>query len=399
MSEIILARRVQNIKPSATLAVAALAGRLKAEGKSIVSLATGEPDFDTPEHIKQAGIKAIEAGFTKYTAADGITELRQAVVDKLKRENHLSYTLPQVMITAGAKDGLFNMAQALLNPGDEVIIPAPYWVSYPDIVLLADAVPVIVTTTFENHYKITPEQLEKAITPKTRLFIMNSPANPSGQVYTPDEMQALGDVLRRHPNVWIASDDIYEAMVWGESQASMFKNILSICGDLHDRTVVLNSASKTYAMTGWRIGYSAGPQKLIAAMASIQSQSISNPVSMAQKAALAALTGDQQPVRDMVAAYQERHTYLYGALSQIPGIRVLPAQGTFYLFPDIRELIKAKNLADDVEFAEKLLTDVGLALVPGTAFGMPGCIRFAFTVNLENLKEAVRRLQQFCMSS
>ncbi len=391
MSQIMLSHRVQTIKPSATLAMAALAGRLKASGKSIVSLATGEPDFDTPDFIKQAGIAAIEAGFTKYTPADGIVELKQAVIDKFKRDNHLEYTLPQVMISAGAKDCLFNLAQALLNKGDEVIIPAPYWVSYPDIVLLAEGIPVIVPTTFESHYKITPEQLEKAITPKTKLFIINSPSNPSGKSYSADELKGFADVLLKYPHVLIATDDIYEAILWNGE----FFNILNVCPELYERTIVLNSVSKTYAMTGWRIGYAAGPAPLISAMTSIQSQSISNPTSMAQKAAVAALKGDQSCIQTMVIAYKERYEYLYAALKVLPGVRVCPADGTFYLFLDISEAIKTKGLSNDVEFTEKLLADAGLALVPGSAFGIEGAVRLSFAVSLETLADAVQRFKSF----
>lgn len=395
MTNIILSHRVQSIKPSATLAMAALAGRLKAEGKSIVSLATGEPDFDTPDFIKQAGIAAIESGFTKYTPADGIVELKQAVIDKYKRENHLTYTLPQVMISAGAKDCLFNLAQALLNPGDEVIIPAPYWVSYPDITLLAEGIPVIISTSFEANYKITAEQLEKAITPKTRLFIINSPSNPSGKAYTPEELLALAKVLLKYPDVLIATDDIYEAILWSQE---CFQNILSVCPELYERTIVLNSASKTYAMTGWRIGYALGPVPLIKAMTNIQSQSISNPTSMAQKAAVAALNGSQQPVFDMVKAYQTRHEYLYHEFKNIPGVRVSPADGTFYLFLDIQEIIRAKGLANDIAFTEKLLADVGLALVAGSAFGVEGAVRLSFAASMETLTEAVLRFKKFCQT-
>jgi aspartate aminotransferase len=395
MTNIILSHRVQSIKPSATLAMAALAGRLKAEGKSIVSLATGEPDFDTPDFIKQAGIAAIESGFTKYTPADGIVELKQAVIDKYKRENHLTYTLPQVMISAGAKDCLFNLAQALLNPGDEVIIPAPYWVSYPDITLLAEGIPVIISTSFEANYKITAEQLEKAITPKTRLFIINSPSNPSGKAYTPEELLALAKVLLKYPDVLIATDDIYEAILWSQE---CFQNILSVCPELYERTIVLNSASKTYAMTGWRIGYALGPVPLIKAMTNIQSQSISNPTSMAQKAAVVALNGSQQPVLDMVQAYQTRHEYLYHEFKNIPGVRVSPADGTFYLFLDIQEIINAKGLVNDIAFTEKLLADVGLALVAGSAFGVEGAVRLSFAASMETLKEAVLRFKKFCQT-
>lgn len=391
MAEITLSRRVQTIKPSPVLSTAALAAQLKAAGKSIVSLAIGEPDFDTPLYIKKAGMEAIEQGCTKYTATDGTVELKQAVIDKFKNENQLTYSLAEVMVSVGAKDCLFNLTQALLNPGDEVIIPAPYWVSYPDIVLLAEAVPVTVLGTFFDDYKLTPEKLEKAITPKTRLLILNSPSNPTGKAYSAEELKALGDVLARHPQVFIVSDDIYESILWEKE----FKNILNVCHELTDRTIIVNSVSKTYAMTGWRIGYAAGPAKLIAAMSNIQSQSISSPPSMAQKAALTALRGDKTSVQEMVMAYKERHAYLYEALKNLPGVRVSPADGTFYLFLDIQEAIQNKGLSDDIEFAEKLLEEVGLALIPGTAFGAKGHIRLSFAASLATLKEAVERFIRF----
>jgi aspartate aminotransferase len=391
MSEITLSRRVQTIKPSPVLSTAALAGQLKAAGKSIVSLAIGEPDFDTPLHIKKAGIEAIEQGFTKYTPTDGIVDLKQAVIDKFKNENQLSYSLAEVTVSVGAKDCLFNLTQALLNPGDEVIIPAPYWVSYPDIVLLAEAVPVTVPGTFDDDYKLTPEKLEKAITPKTRLLIINSPSNPTGKAYSGEELKALGEVLARHPQVFVVSDDIYESILWGKE----FKNILNVCPELRERTIVVNSVSKTYAMTGWRIGYAAGPATLITAMNNIQSQSISSPPSMAQKAALSALRGDKASVQEMVIAYKERHAYLYEALKNLPGVRVSPADGTFYLFLDIQEAIRHKGLSNDIEFAAKLLEEVGLALIPGTAFGAPGHIRLSFAASLATLEEAVNRFTRF----
>lgn len=389
--EIILSQRVQKIKPSPVLATGALAARLKAAGRSIVSLAIGEPDFDTPEYIKQAGIEAIEKGFTKYTPTDGIVELKQAVIDKFKNENQLDYSLSQVMVSVGAKDCLFNLTQALLNPGDEVIIPAPYWVSYPDIVLLAEGVPVTVPSSFEDDYKLTPEKLEKAITPRTRLLIINSPSNPTGKAYTAAELKALGDVLSRHPRVFIVSDDIYESILWNGE----FKNILNVCPALVGRTVIVNSVSKTYAMTGWRIGYAAGPAKLIEAMTNIQSQSISSPMAMAQKASITALKGDKIAVQEMVMAYKERHAYLYEALKKLPGLRVSPADGTFYLFVNIEKAIRHKGCSNDVEFVEKLLEEEGLALIPGTAFGLEGHVRFSFAVSLVILSDAVERLKKF----
>ena len=284
---ITLAHRLQQVKPSPTLSVAAKAAELRAQGLDIIGLGTGEPDFDTPQHIKDAAIAAINAGFTKYTAVEGIPELRKAIIEKFARDNSLTYELNQILVSCGGKQSIYNLCQALLNKGDEVIIPAPYWVSYPDIVLLAEAIPVIIPSTAATRFKITAEQLEQAITPKTKLFFINSPSNPSGVAYTAAELLALGEVLKRHPHVLIAIDDMYEHILW----AHPFVNILNVCPELYARTIVLNGVSKAYAMTGWRIGYAAGPAALISAMKTIQSQSTSNPCSIGQKAAVAALSG------------------------------------------------------------------------------------------------------------
>jgi aspartate aminotransferase len=386
-----LANRVQHVKPSATIAVAAKARALRAAGRDIISLSIGEPDFDTPDHIKQAAIDAIHAGFTKYTPVDGIPDLKNAIITKFKRENALDYELNQIIVSVGAKQGIFNLCQALLSTGDEVIIPAPYWVSYPDIVRLANATPVILNTTTEMRYKITPEQLEQAITPKTKLFFLNSPSNPSGVAYTHAELQALGEVLLKHPDVFILTDDIYEHILWSGS----FVNILNACPRLYDRTVVLNGVSKAYAMTGWRIGYAGGPASLIATMKIIQSQSTSGPCSISQKAAVAALDSDQSIVTTMVKAFHERHDYVFKRLSALPEIQVTPADGTFYLFPNVQVSIDRLGLADDVTFAEALLDKTGLALVPGTAFGTPGCVRLSYATDLDTLHDAMDRLQDF----
>ena len=323
-----LSDRVQRIKPSPTLAITAQAAELRAAGKDIIGLGAGEPDFDTPEHIKKAAEKAINDGFTKYTAVDGTASLKQAIIDKLSRDNQLNYTANQVLVSCGGKQSFFNLCQALLNEGDEVIIPAPYWVSYPDMVLLADGKPVIVEADIKQNFKITPEQLDAAITDKTRLVVINSPSNPSGIAYSKQELAALGQVLLKHPHVLVATDDMYEHILWTEES---FSNIVMACPELYDRTIVLNGVSKAYSMTGWRIGYAAGPEKLIKAMKKVQSQSTSNPTSISQVAAEAALNGDQSCVETMLAAFKERSEYVYKRLNAIEGITCLPSDGTFYV--------------------------------------------------------------------
>lgn len=391
MTTISLSERVQRIKPSPTLAVTTKAAELKAQGSDIVSLGAGEPDFDTPEHIKNAAIKAIQNGFTKYTAVDGTPGLKKAICQKFERDNQLKYEPNQILVSCGGKQSFFNLALALINDGDEVIIPAPYWVSYPDMVLIAGGKPVIINGTFEQHYKITPEQLEKAITPKTRLFVINSPSNPTGVAYSESELKALAAVLLKHPNVLIATDDMYEHILW---QHLPFKNILNVCPELYDRTIVLNGVSKAYSMTGWRIGYAAGPKNLINAMKNVQSQSTSNPTSISQVAAQAALEGSQDCVKEMNAAFKKRHDYVFGRLEKMPFVKCIPADGTFYIFPNVQPAIEKMGLKDDTEFAEHLLQHVGLAIVPGSAFGAPGCIRMSFAASQETLKEALDRLEK-----
>jgi len=389
----VLSKRMGHVKPSPTLAVTAKAAKLRAEGKDIIGLGAGEPDFDTPQHIKAAAIAAIEVGFTKYTVVDGIHDLKVAVQEKFKRDNQLTYDLNQILVSAGGKQSCYNLCQAVLGPGDEVLIPAPYWVSYPDMVWLAEATPVILQTTVATQFKITPAQLEAAITPKTKLLWINSPSNPSGKAYTRAELQALGTVLEAHPQVLIATDDMYEHILW----AGEFVNILNATPSLKPRTIVLNGVSKAYSMTGWRIGYAAGPFEIINAMTTIQSQSTSNPCSISQKAAVAALNGGDESVQQMVEAFHDRHDYLVERLHQIPGIEVVPADGTFYLFPSVAQIIEEKGFENDVEFAEALLQRAGVALVPGSAFGTEGCIRLSFSTSMSQLKEAMDRLQRFCM--
>lgn len=388
----ILANRVLQVKPSPTLAVAAKATQMKAQGLDVINLGTGEPDFDTPQHIKDAAIAAIKGGFTKYTAVDGIPELKQAIRDKFLRDNGLDYQLNQILVSVGGKQSIFNLCQAFIDEGDEVLIPAPYWVSYPDIVLLAGGKPVILPSTPAMQYKITADQLAKAITPKTKLLFLNSPSNPSGIAYTLEELQALGEVLKKHPQVLIATDDMYEHIVWTRP----FVNILNACPELYSRTIVLNGVSKAYAMTGWRIGYAGGPAPLINAMKTIQSQSTSNPCSIAQKAAVAALTGGEETVHEMVKAFHQRHDYIVDRLYAIPGIDVIPADGTFYIFPSVQTIIEKRGYANDMEFADKLLQDVGIALVPGSAFGNEGCIRLSFATGMDTIRDAMDRLQRFC---
>lgn len=387
-----LAARVRRIKPSPTLAVTAKAGELKAQGKDVLSLSAGEPDFDTPAHIKAAAEKAIRDGFTKYTPVGGTPSLKKAIIAKHERDNGLKYEPGQVVVSVGGKQACYNLCQALLNDGDEVVIPAPYWVSYPDMALLADGKPVIVETSNATRLKMTPEQLEAAITPKTRLLFLNSPSNPSGMAYTKAELAALGEVLRKHPRVVIATDDMYEKILWADEP---FSNILNACPDLYDRTVVIHAVSKTYSMTGWRIGWACGPKPILSAMADIQSQSTSNPTSIAQVAAEAALNGDQSCVAEMTAAFKKRHDMLVAGLNQIPGIQCAPGDGTFYAFPDCSGLIQAKGLKDDLQLAEVLLNDSLVALVPGSAFGSPGHVRLSFATSEKVLTACLERIAAY----
>ena len=386
-----LSDRVQTIKPSPTLAVTARAAALRAAGKDIVGLGAGEPDFDTPDHIKQAAIQAIESGFTKYTAVDGTPGLKKAIVAKFERDNGLKYDLKQVLVSCGGKQSFYNLAQALLNPGDEVIIPAPYWVSYPDMVLLAGATPVIVDAPQAQKFKITADQLEAAITARTRLFVINSPSNPTGMAYDENELRSLGEVLRRHPEVLIATDDMYEHIVW---KTGSFRNILNGCPDLYDRTIVLNGVSKAYSMTGWRIGYAAGPAALIEAMTNIQSQSTSNPTSISQVAAETGLNGDQSFIADMLKAFKERHDFVVRELNSIPGIECLETDGTFYVLPNVQAVIdRLEGVHDDLGLAEYLIEQAGVAVVPGSAFGAPGHMRLSIATSMANLVKAISRFK------
>jgi len=392
LSKLILSARVGRIKPSPTLAVTARARALKAEGRDILDLGAGEPDFDTPEPIKEAAIRAIRDGFTKYTAVGGIASLKEAVVQKFARENDLHFTTSQVLVSVGGKQSFYNLAQAFLEAEDEVVIPAPYWVSYVDMVLLADATPTIIPTDIEHGFKITPEALDAALAFKTKLFVLNSPSNPTGAVYTRAELAGLGEVLRRYPQVLIATDDMYEHIAWGPEP---FVNIANVCPDLADRTIVLNGVSKAYAMTGWRIGYAAGPVALIEAMTTVQSQSTSNPTSISQVAAEAALRSGTTSITPMRQAFKTRHDWLYAQLSTLPGVRCRAADGTFYLFPDVSQVLVDLGIPDDQTLAERLLEEAGIALVPGSAFGSPGHLRFSYATSDAILAEAVERLQRF----
>lgn len=392
VSNSVLSDRVQLIKPSPTLAVTNKANELKAAGKDIIGLGAGEPDFDTPLHIKDAAIKAIKEGQTRYTAVDGTPALKKAIISKFKRENNLDYEANQILVSSGGKQSFFNLSLATLNPGDEVIIPAPYWVSYPDMVKIAEGKPVILETNLENSFKVTPAQIEAAITDKTKIVILNSPSNPTGIAYTLEELQAIGEVLRKHPDIFIATDDMYEHILWTGKD---FVNILNACPDLYSRTFVLNGVSKAYSMTGWRIGYAAGPEKIIGAMKKIQSQSTSNPCSISQAAAVEALNGSQDCVAEMVVAFKKRHDYLVAALNELPGVECIKGDGTFYAFPNFQGAIDAKaDIEDDVEMAEYILSEGGVALVPGSAFGAPGCMRLSFATSMEKLEEAIARLKK-----
>ncbi|GGP26930.1 pyridoxal phosphate-dependent aminotransferase [Silvimonas amylolytica] len=390
-----LSNRVLAIKESPTLAITAKAGKLKAEGRDVIALAAGEPDFDTPDHIKAAAIEAINKGFTKYTPVSGTPGLKKAIIEKFRRDNGVDYAANQVLVSVGGKQSFFNLCQAYINPADEVIIPAPYWVSYPDIVLIAEGKPVIVECGIEQGFKLTPAQLEAAITPKTRMLVLNSPSNPTGAVYTLEELKALGEVLKKHPGILIASDDMYEHVMLGETR---FYNILNACPELYEQTILLNGVSKAYSMTGWRIGYAGGPAKLIKAMENIQSQSTSNPTSISQVAAEAALIGSQDCIKPMLAAFNERHRFVVDTFNRIRGLKCLEAGGAFYAFVDAREAIKLLHAegkiaeANDMALGAYLLETQDVAVVPGSAFGSEGYFRISFATSMQNLQKALERI-------
>jgi aspartate aminotransferase len=384
-----VSRRVQRVKPSPTLAVTARAARLRAQGKDVIGLGAGEPDFDTPVHIAQAGIEAIKGGFTRYTNVDGIDELKDAIVAKFQRDNALTYERSQILVSSGAKQTIYNLCMAVLDPGDEAVIPAPYWVSYPDMVLLADGLPVMPFAGMAQGYKITPRQLAAAITPKTRLLLLNSPCNPTGAAYTRAELKALGEVLLENPRILIGTDDMYEKIYW---EPEPFCSLVTAVPELYPRTVTINGVSKAYAMTGWRIGYCGGPKEIIQAMSTIQGQSTSNASSISQKAATVALNGDQSCVGAMNAAFKERRDFVVRALNSLPGISCLPGAGTFYAFAEVSRAMSALGCRDDNEFAELLLNEAGVAVVPGSGFGAPNHMRLSFACSMETLEKALARI-------
>jgi aspartate aminotransferase len=387
-----IAARVRAIKPSPTIAVSTKARELQDAGKDVIGLGAGEPDFDTPEHIKVAARAALDSGLTKYTAPDGTPSLKDAVCVKLKRDNDLDFERGHIVVSCGAKHSVYNLIQAIIDPGDEVITAAPYWVSYTDMAILADGVPVVISTSIDAGFKMTADQLEAAITPKSRLLILNTPSNPTGSCYTRAELQALGAVIAKHPQLIVCADDIYEHISWGDEP---FCSIATACPELADQIVVVNGVSKVYAMTGWRIGYAAGPLPIAAAMRKMQSQSTSNPTSISQYAAEAALLGDQTCVTEMVKVFKERHDYVVGRLNSLPGFRCLEAQGAFYAFPDIQEAIDSTpGVENDSQFCEWLLEEAGVAVVPGSAFGAEGCLRLSYASSMEVLEDALNRMQR-----
>ena len=386
-----VSKRVQRVKPSPTVALTGRVAQLKAEGKDIIGLGAGEPDFDTPTHIADAGVEAIRKGHTRYTAVEGTAELKDAIIAKFKRENGLDYARKQVLVSSGAKQTIFNLILAVIDPGDEAVIPAPYWVSYPDMVLLADGVPVTPYAGADQGYKITPAQLEAAITPKTRLFILNSPSNPTGAAYTRAELRALGEVLMKHPRVVICTDDMYEHIYWADEPFVSFANV---CPELYERVVTTNGVSKAYAMTGWRIGYCGGPVEIVTAMATIQSQSTSNPSSISQRAAVTALNADQSCVREMNKHFKQRHDFIVAGLNKLPGVSCLKGAGTFYAFANVEKAIHIVGTKDDNAFAEHLLMHGGVAVVPGSGFGAPGHMRLSFACSMQTLEEALRRMEK-----
>jgi aspartate aminotransferase len=386
-----VSRRVQRVKPSPTLAVTARAAKLKAEGKDVIGLGAGEPDFDTPLHIQQAGIEAIKSGYTRYTNVDGINELKDAIAAKFERDNAIKYDRSQILVSSGAKQTIYNLCMAVLDHGDEAVIPAPYWVSYPDMVMLADGLPVMPFAGYAQGYKITPRQLAAAITPKTRLVLLNSPCNPTGAAYTRAELRALGDVLLEFPRVIIGTDDMYEKIYWSSEP---FCSLLTAVPELYNRTITINGVSKAYAMTGWRIGYCGGPKEIITAMGTIQGQSTSNASSISQRAAVAALNGDQECVAKMNEAFKARHDYVVHALNCLPGVSCLPGAGTFYAFADVSKAIAGLGCRDDNEFAELLLNEGGVAVVPGSGFGAPGHIRISFACSMQTLEKAIERMSR-----
>ena len=395
----LISKKIQEIKPSPTIAVTSKANELKSQGIDIIGLGAGEPDFDTPENIKKAAIDAINSGFTKYTAVGGIKELKQAIQNKFQKENDISYELDEIIVSTGAKQVLYNALMASLDPKDEVIIPAPYWVSYPDMVKLADGVPIIIDCPAENNFKLSASDLEKSITNKTKWLILNSPSNPTGSTYSEQEIKNLSQVLKRNPHVNILSDDIYEHITYGGFK---FFTIAQI-PELKNRVVTMNGVSKSYAMTGWRIGYAAGPKEIIKAMAKIQSQSTTNPSSISQAAAVEALNGNQDFIPIRAKAFEERRDFVVNSLNSIDGINCLKPDGAFYVFPSCKDLIgkkdiNGKTIENDTDFVQSLLENNGIAVVQGSAFGLEGYFRISYATSMENLEKALKNISNFCES-
>ena len=385
-----LSNRIQKVKPSATITISAKAMELRANGIDVISLSAGEPDFDTPEHIKQAAIEAINKGQTKYTQVDGTPELKDAIISKFSRDNNLHYQRENIIASTGAKQTLYNLFQSVLEADDEVVIISPYWVSYPDMVLLADANPVIVKTHQEDNFEIDMDSFRAALTDKTKLLILNSPSNPTGLTYTKAQYESMGKILSDYPNVLIATDDMYEHIYWGNEP---FTSFAEVCPNLFDRTITINGVSKAYAMTGWRIGYCGAPKSIVKAMKKVQGQSTSNPSSISQVAAIAALNGPHDAVNMMVGEYKKRHDYMCDALNKINGFNTSPGTGAFYLFPDVSSVIESKGFADDIEFSSFLIDQANVAVIPGSAFGAEGCIRISYATSMELLKESIARIK------
>ena len=385
-----LSDRVKKVKPSATITISAKAMDLRANGIDVISLSAGEPDFDTPEHIKQAAIEAINKGQTKYTQVDGTPELKDAIISKFNRDNNLHYQRENIIVSTGAKQTLYNLFQSVLGPDDEVVIISPYWVSYPDMVILADAKPVIVETHQEDDFNIDMDSFKAALTDKTKLLILNSPSNPTGITYTKEQYESMGKILSDYPNVLIATDDMYEHIYWGNEP---FTSFAEVCPNLFDRTITVNGVSKAYAMTGWRIGYCGAPESIVKGMKKVQGQSTSNPSSISQVAAIAALNGSHDVVKMMVDEYKKRHDYLCDALNDINGFNTSPGTGAFYLFPEVRSVIESKGFADDIEFSSFLIDQANVAVIPGSAFGAEGSIRISYATSMELLKESISRIK------
>lgn len=384
-----ISERVRKVKPSATIAISSKAMEMRSAGINVISMSAGEPDFDTPEHIKDAAKAAMDSGKTKYTQVDGTPELKEAIINKFNDDNDLSYQPENILVSTGAKQTLYNLFQAILGDGDEVIIISPYWVSYPDMVLLADAKPVFVDTYQENNFLLDLNAFSNAINERTKLVIINSPSNPTGITFTRSDYESIGAVLEDYPNVYVATDDMYEYIYWGDEP---FVSFAQACPSLFDRTITINGVSKSYAMTGWRIGYCGGPADVIGAMKKVQSQSTSNPSSISQAATVAALNGSKDEVFSMVEQYKLRHDYFCSALNAIEGFKTSPGTGAFYLFPDVKNVIEKKGFSDDVELSEYLIETANVAVVPGSAFGSIGYIRLSYATGLEQIKEAVERI-------